>query len=166
MPPKRSQPKRSSRAAARASTADIASLSPPPDTTTDAHSDTGAGHPAKRARRPRASTAQAKGKGDAGENTDLAASIGPSGNSSQAAQDVYSASELMERIYSYCDKPTLAACLKLEKANTATCARYLYHTIPAEIGSKMSRTSVRQSCCYKLVYRRPRCYGPKCGFVS
>jgi hypothetical protein len=137
-------------------------MSPPPDTATDADSDTGAGHPAKRARRPRASAFQVKGDGDAGADTDFAVSTGPSGNSSQAAQDVYSASELMERIYSYCDKPTLAACLKLEKANTATCARYLYHTIPAEIVSKMSRTSVRLSCCYKLVYRRPRRHGRTC----
>ena len=67
---------------------------------------------------------------------------GSSDLGSSAAHDVYKASEILERIYSYSDTPTLATCLLLERSNTATCARYLYETIPGDIVSKMSRTSV------------------------
>jgi hypothetical protein len=64
---------------------------------------------------------------------------------SSAAHDLFDSSELMDRIYSYLDKPDLVKCLMLNKANTATSARYLYHTIPAEIVTRMSRTSASLS---------------------
>ena len=61
---------------------------------------------------------------------------------SAEAREVYNATEIIERIYAFCDNPTLARCLLLEKSATAPVARYLYHTIPSQLIPKMSRTSV------------------------